>query len=154
MVKSSWSELISKYNLQKFGVILFKQIFKIAPETQGMFPFRDVSLEDLLKNQSFRRHAFAVANALDQSIHRIESLNNGDAILKDLGKKHIKFGVKEEHYPVIGQAIVTTMKMGLQSKFTSDVKESWVKLYKLVSQAMISDNYLKSSTNEDDGPGV
>ena len=34
-----------------------------------------------------------------------------------------------------------TLQMGLQDNFTPDIKEAWIKTCKLVSQAMISDNY-------------
>ena len=66
------------------------------------------------------------------AIKRIESLQ-GDIDLKELGKRHIKYGVKEEDYPVFSQAIISTMQMGLQDKFTPNIKEAWIRTCKIIS---------------------
>lgn len=43
-----------------------------------------------------------------------------------------------------------TMQMGLQDKYTPETKEAWIKMCKIITQAMISDNYLKSSTYDEE----
>ena len=75
-------------------------------------------------------------------------LGNDD--LKELGKRHIKYGVKENDYVHITKAILQTMQLGLQTKNTPEVKEAWIKACTMVSEAMISDNYLKNSTIDED----
>ena len=77
---------------------------------------------------------------IDKVIKDIEKLlGSGD--LKALGKKIIKYGVKEEDYPFFIHALINTMQKGLQDKCTRDVKDAWIKACKVASESMISNNY-------------
>jgi len=61
--------------------------------------------------------------------------------LKTLGGRHVGYGVKKEHYNVIGRALLITLEGGLKEQFTPQLKQSWVALIRSVSAQMISDNY-------------
>ena len=50
----------------------------------------------------------------------------------------------------MSKAILQTMQITLQGQNTQELKEACFKTCKIVSEAMISDNYLKSSTNDQD----
>jgi len=49
--------------------------------------------------------------------------------LKDLGKTHVKYGVKPEHYPVVGQALILTLETGLGEVFTPQVRYAYEVAY-------------------------
>jgi hemoglobin-like flavoprotein len=57
-------------------------------------------------------------------------------VLKDLGKRHMAYGVRDEHYPVVGSALLWTLEQGLGEDFTPDVRDAWVAAYTLLSGAM------------------
>ena len=46
LVKSTWGENL-KQGKENFGKLLFKNVFNTAPETQKLFSFRDIPLEQL-----------------------------------------------------------------------------------------------------------
>ena len=42
LVRETWNYLTSTYGMRKFGIILFRQLFKISPEIVYLFPFKDL----------------------------------------------------------------------------------------------------------------
>lgn len=70
----------------------------------------------------------------------VGSLRNPEKILpavKNLGEKHVEYGVKESHYATVGGALLWTLEKGLGPKFTPEVKDAWAATYGLVSSVMI-----------------
>jgi len=70
----------------------------------------------------------------------VKGLNNLEAIVpavQELGKRHVKYNVKEEHYTVVGASLLWTLEKGLGDAFTADTKEAWTTVYGLLSSTMI-----------------
>jgi len=60
-----------------------------------------------------------------------------DAIIPDvqsLGKRHVAYGVKEEHYPLVGEALLWTLEQTLEDDFTPEVKSAWAKMYDIMTE--------------------
>ena len=49
-------------------------------------------------------------------------------ILEEEGRKHAKFGLKLEHYPTMGEALIEGVKT-LDKKFNDDTELCWKKVY-------------------------
>jgi len=45
--------------------------------------------------------------------------------LKNLGADHVSKGVKKEHYPVVMNAVMKTLKDALGVSFTPDIEKAW-----------------------------
>lgn len=45
-------------------------------------------------------------------------------ILKQLGRKHVSYGVKAAMYPSVGQALLLTLEKGLGEECTPETKEA------------------------------
>ncbi|CAE8583537.1 unnamed protein product, partial [Polarella glacialis] len=85
------------------GKVVFMNIFKIAPEAQGLFPFRhDVNM--YAPGGRLEVHATKVVTTLAVAIELLRDLGTLVPVLKELGLKHVGFGVLPEHYDVVGQA--------------------------------------------------
>ena len=70
----------------------------------------------------------------------VKGIDEPDTILptiQDLGKRHVGYGVKEEYYGTVGEALLWTLEQGLGEDFTSEAKEAWTEAYKLLSGVMI-----------------
>ena len=75
-------------------------------------------------------------------------LNNIDSLLpvvRDLGKRHVGYGVKESHYKTVGAALLWTLEQGLGSAWTPAVKDAWVEVYTALSGAMIEASAYKKA---------
>jgi nitric oxide dioxygenase len=58
-----------------------------------------------------------------------------------LAKRHVSYGAKPEHYPVVGAALLWTLEKGLGPDWTSDVADAWKAAYGTLSGFMISEAY-------------
>jgi methyl-accepting chemotaxis protein len=58
-------------------------------------------------------------------------------IMHELGLKHVRYGVKPEMFPIMGEALIHTLETTLKDDFTEPVKEAWVEIYSALSQDMI-----------------
>ncbi len=58
-------------------------------------------------------------------------------MLRESGYRHYQYGVVVEHFPVVGTALITTLRTGLGADFTKEAEESWTALYDVVQKTMI-----------------
>ena len=70
----------------------------------------------------------------------VNGLNNLDAIVpavQDLGRRHKSYNVPKESYDTVGAALIDTLSVGLGDAFTPETKDAWIKVYGVLSNAMI-----------------
>ena len=60
-----------------------------------------------------------------------------DSALRGLGSRHVKYGALPEHYPLVGNALLTTFEQYLKEEWTPEVKQAWVDAYGAISQIML-----------------
>jgi len=58
-------------------------------------------------------------------------------IMQELGVKHIRYGVKPEMFPAMGEALIEMLKDMLGDAFTAKVRESWVEIYDALSSDLV-----------------
>ena len=110
--------------------IFYNRLFEIAPDTRKLFP-EDMSDQ---KSKLMQMLATAVNN-----LHQVDSIVPA---VQDLGRRHIGYDVKDEHYEVVGASLLYTLKEGLGADFTPEVEAAWAETYALVATVM------KNAANE------
>ena len=63
-----------------------------------------------------------MASTLEEAVSLLRDLKTLVPILNNLGEKHAERGVLQKHYPVLGKALMITLKVGLKGKFSNNVK--------------------------------
>jgi nitric oxide dioxygenase len=58
-----------------------------------------------------------------------------------LAKRHLGYGAKPAHYPVVGSALLWTLEQGLGDAWTAEVADAWTAAYGTLSGYMISEAY-------------
>jgi hemoglobin-like flavoprotein len=56
--------------------------------------------------------------------------------VKALGARHTGYGVKDEHYAIVGAALLWTLERGLGAAFTPEVQLAWTRVYGLLAGTM------------------
>lgn len=105
--------------------IFYDRLFEIAPDVRGLFP------EVMTDQKKKLMQMIAVA---------VNGLKDLDAIVpavQDLGARHKGYDVKEEHYDVVGAALLYTLGKGLGDAFTPEVEAAWTETYGLLASVMI-----------------
>ena len=104
--------------------LFYDRLFAIAPEVRPLFP-------DDLKEQ--KKKLIAMLATAVTNLHQVDTIAPAVA---DLGKRHVAYGVKPEHYQPVGAALLWTLEQGLGPDFTPPVKEAWTSAYLLLAGVM------------------
>ena len=70
----------------------------------------------------------------------VNSLTKLEAIVpavQALGRRHVKYGVRPQHYNTVAEAILWMLGQTLGDKFTPAVKQSWTEVYMVLANTMI-----------------
>lgn len=102
----------------------YDRVFERAPSVAGLF-------RDNMTQQGER--LMAMIGALMGLLDDPDRLN---AVLTELGRRHVGYGVQAEHYDVVGGALLDTFSAALGPAYTADHRQAWAALYGHVSQVM------------------
>jgi hemoglobin-like flavoprotein len=111
------------------AVLFYDRLFEIAPKVRAMFP------TDMTEQRGKLMATLAAV---------VNGLGNLEAVLpaaSALAKRHVSYGAKAEHYPVVGAALLWTLEKGLGDGWTPEVAEAWTAAYGTLSGFMISEAY-------------
>ncbi len=53
-----------------------------------------------------------------------------------LGRRHVGYGVRDEHYDTVGGALLATLEKGLGPAFTPEVRAAWTETYVTLASVM------------------
>ena len=63
------------------------------------------------------------------------------AAVRELGVRHVAYGVEARHYPLVGTALIRTFRHELGHEFTPEARQAWTAAYKLLADAMCDAAY-------------
>ncbi|MGD1922772.1 MAG: globin family protein [Paracoccaceae bacterium] len=104
--------------------IFYTRLFEIAPEVRPLFP------ADLSKQKKALMGTLAVAV---QNLHQVGEIL---PVVKDLGARHVDYGVKDAHYDTVGAALLYTLEKGLDEAWNDELKDAWTETYVTVATVM------------------
>jgi hemoglobin-like flavoprotein len=117
----------------------FTKVAPIAEAAAGLFYARlfelDPDLKPLFKGD-MKRQGMMLMSMIATAVR---GLSNTEALLpmvRNLGRRHVGYGVKDAHYATVGQALIETLEKGLGSDFNAEMREAWVAAYSLLSSVM------------------
>ncbi|MEZ4688446.1 MAG: adenylate/guanylate cyclase domain-containing protein [Bacteroidia bacterium] len=97
----------------RFSEIFYTKVFEKAPEVRSLF-------RNNMRDQG--RLLTHMLSGIVYSLSRPEHLVLG---LKRLGKNHTRYGVKDEHYPVIKEVMLETIPEVLGDFYRPRINEAW-----------------------------
>jgi len=109
--------------------LFYGRLFEVAPTVRAMFP------DDMTEQRKRLMATLAVV---------VNGLTNIEAVLpaaSALAKRHVGYGAKAEHYPVVGGALLWTLEKGLGDAWTPETAAAWTAAYGTLSTYMISEAY-------------
>jgi hemoglobin-like flavoprotein len=83
-----------------------------------------------------RRKLMATLGIVVAGLSRLETVLPAASAL---AKKHVSYGVKDEHYPIVGSALLWTLEKGLGEAWNPELAEAWTTAYGTLSGYMISE---------------
>ncbi|WP_339948901.1 globin family protein [uncultured Albimonas sp.] len=104
--------------------IFYGRLFELEPGLRRLFP------EDMAKQKRKLMQMLAVAV---QSLHQPETVI---PVARELGARHVGYGVEATHYGTVGAALLHTLEAGLGEDWTPEVAEAWGEAYAMISEVM------------------
>ena len=111
------------------AMLFYDRLFEIAPQVKAMFP------ADMTEQRKKLMATLAVV---------VNGLGNLQSVLpaaSALARRHVTYGAKAEHYPVVGAALLWTLEKGLGDAWTPEVADAWTTAYGALSGFMIAEAY-------------
>ncbi len=104
----------------------YSHLFLTHPETRPMFP----------PAMAGQRDRFV--RALIEVVGKVHQVQAVVPYLQQLGRDHRKYGVKAEHYPVVGVSLLATLEHFHGEGWTPELAADWTAAYDLVAKVMIN----------------
>ena len=122
LVQSSWQQVVPIKD--QAAELFYQKLFELDPK-----------LKTLFKNDMTEQRR-KLMNMLDTAVR---GLKNPDAIVpavRDLGKRHVGYGVKDKDYDTVATALLWTLEKGLGAGFTAETRNAWIAAYSLLTSVM------------------
>jgi hemoglobin-like flavoprotein len=124
-VQKSW-KMVAAMEPIVVGNLFYNRLFEIAPEVRPMFRHASID-EQSRKLLSMINYVIIKLNKLDDIIDEV----------KKLAQRHVQYGVQDEHYSIVGSALLWTLEAGLADNWNNELKEAWTVCYTILAKAMI-----------------
>lgn len=123
LVQSSWAKV--KPIAPQAAELFYGKLFELDPSLRSLF-------KGDMNDQGEK--LMATLNVAVTSLTKLETIL---PVVQELGRKHVKYGVPEQSYETVGEALLWTLGQGLGDDFTDEVKAAWTETYLLISGVMI-----------------
>lgn len=122
LVKTSWQKVLPISD--KAAELFYGKLFEMDPALEPLFS------GDMTEQG---RKLMLMINTAVNSLDRLDAIVPA---VQGLGKRHVAYGVKDEHYDTVAGALLWTLEAGLGDAFTPEVKDAWVQTYTILATTM------------------
>jgi hemoglobin-like flavoprotein len=122
LVQESWKQVVPI--AEQAAALFYEELFTLDPSLRQLF-------KSDMKAQG--RKLTSMLNTAVVNLARIETILPA---VKDLGRRHVAYGVEPAHYKTVGTALIATLEKGLGGGFTPDVRAAWIEAYTALATVM------------------
>lgn len=123
LVSGSWAKVLPIS--EQAAELFYGKLFELDPELKPLFK------GDMVEQGK------KLMQMINTAVNGITDLESIIPAVEDLGKRHVGYGVTEDHYTTVAEALLWTIGQGLGDDFTEDVKAAWTETYTLLAGVMI-----------------
>ena len=103
----------------------YSRLFAAAPAVRPLFP------ADMKKQKTMLLAALVL---LRKSLRNLEGIV---PTLRTLGARHVAYGAKPEHYPVVGATLIASMAAVAGDEWRPEYEQAWSAAFEVVAATMI-----------------
>lgn len=123
LVRDSFAKLTPSH--EAVANRFYEKLFEIDPSTRKLF------------NGDMRTQGVKLIVALATVLRALDNLGPVLETVRELGRRHVKYGVEERHYASVGRALLETLHECFGSAFDGEMEAAWISAYDALSGAMI-----------------
>uniref|UniRef100_A0A7S1DKS7 Globin domain-containing protein n=2 Tax=Hemiselmis andersenii TaxID=464988 RepID=A0A7S1DKS7_HEMAN len=117
LVLKSWDICMDNYTEEDLGGMLFDTLFELAPSLKSMF-----ARPRPVMAMKFVEMVSTLVSFVDDESRMIEQINW-------LGSRHVKYGAKPHHIPIMGQVLLTVLEQSCGDEWTDEMANAWMDLW-------------------------
>jgi hemoglobin-like flavoprotein len=118
----------------------FAKVKPIAATAAELFYNRlfslDPALRPLFKSGDMAKQGQMLMSMIGAAVAGLRNLETLSPVVRQLGARHVGYGVQTRHYATVGGALLWTLEQGLGDEFTPEVRDAWATAYELLSDVM------------------
>ena len=122
LVRESWSRVLPIAD--KAAELFYGRLFELDP-----------ALKSLFKGDMTEQGA-KLMKMIGVAVAALDNLESVIPAVQASGARHKGYGVKDEDYDTVAEALLWTLGQGLGEAFTDDVRGAWVETYTLLAGTM------------------
>ena len=123
LVQQTWAQVLPIAD--DAAQLFYCRLFEIDPTLRKMFDHADMVEQ--------RKKLMMIIGMAVRSLGRLDDLL---PTVEALGRKHVAYGVTNEHYDTVAAALIWTLEQGLGAAFTPRVRSAWIETYTLLASVM------------------
>jgi hemoglobin-like flavoprotein len=105
----------------------YTRLFAAAPSVRPLFAGTDM-----------RRQKAMLLSALVLLRKSLRDLDRIAPTLRALGERHVAYGARPEHYPIVGSALIASMAEVAGDAWRPEYERAWVAAFEVVAAEMLS----------------
>jgi nitric oxide dioxygenase len=106
------------------AALFYGRLFEIAPEVRPLF------------NADISEQGKKLMATLGVAVASLEKFDALKPVLEDLARRHVAYGVRDDHYAPVGAALIWTLQQGLGESFTDPTRDAWLAAYTAIADTM------------------
>ena len=122
LVQTSFAEL--RPSAVVVAELFYRRLFALDP-----------SLRPLFKGD-LTHQGRMLMSMLHASVSGLSNLGALLPVVRQLGARHVAYGVRDEDYATVGSALLWTLEQTLGDKFTPQILRAWTTAYELLADVM------------------
>ena len=122
LVRSSWAAVHP--TAPTAAAAFYDRLFELDPTVRALFR-RDMAEQGRM-----------LVAMLHLVVSRLDDLGSLLPAVRTLGARHAAYGVRDEHYDTVGEALLWTLEQGLGDAFSPEVRSAWAAAYGVLARTM------------------
>jgi len=122
LVKTSFRK--AEHLSQIVALCFYRRLFELDPSLRQLF------------HTEIEAQSKKLMQALTMIAEGIDSLPELVPAIESLGRRHVHYGVKAEHYATVGEALLWSLDQTLGAEFTVEVRTAWATAFYLLADVM------------------
>jgi hemoglobin-like flavoprotein len=106
--------------------IFYRELFVLDPGLRKLF------------KSDIAQQGRKLMSMLGTAIANLDRLESIAPAVRDLGHRHVGYGVAPADYETVACALIATLEQGLGSDFTPALREAWTSAYRALAAQMVA----------------
>ncbi len=94
------------------------------------------SIQPLFSKTDMEQQKNALVGSLAYIVSHLDEGENLEKYLKSMGARHVRYGVEDEHYVMVGNSLIKTFAEAFGESWTRDLAEQWGLAVSVIAQMM------------------